>query len=104
MIENLQKAYELQAQQVDTLARSSEASPTCLLQSARADYMEVLLTRRDSLDAKMELIETKNSQPRRWRAPTRPWGAAGGKGTDIDARQVTVFSRTARRARSRIEA
>ena len=33
-----------------------------LFQSARADYMEVLLTRRDSLDAEMELIETKNRQ------------------------------------------
>jgi len=30
-----------------------------LFRSARADYMEVLLTRRDSLDAQMELIETK---------------------------------------------
>src|SRR4029079_17335396 len=50
MIENLQKSYELQSQQVDTLARAAEISKI-LFQSARADYMEVLLTRRDSLEA-----------------------------------------------------
>ena len=33
-----------------------------LFQWARADYMEVLLTRRDSLDAELELIETKLKQ------------------------------------------
>ncbi|MCA8972419.1 MAG: hypothetical protein KDC95_21705, partial [Planctomycetes bacterium] len=30
--------------------------------SARADYMEVLLTRRDALESQMELIETKTRQ------------------------------------------
>ena len=60
-IDNLKKVYELQAQQVDTLARSVDVSNT-LFQSARADYMEVLLTRRDSLEAQMELIETKKRQ------------------------------------------
>ena len=61
MIENLQKSYELQSQQVDTLARATEVSNVLFL-SARADYMEVLLTRRDSLEAQMELIETKKRQ------------------------------------------
>lgn len=56
--ENLQKGYALQAQQVATLGRSVEVS-NVLFQSARADYMEVLLTRRDSLDAQLELIETR---------------------------------------------
>lgn len=60
-IDNLKKSYELQAQQVDTLTRSVDVSNT-LFQSARADYMEVLLTRRDSLEAQMELIETKKRQ------------------------------------------
>ena len=49
-LENLEKSYELQSQQVETLARSVEVS-NVLFQSARADYMEVLLTRRDSLEA-----------------------------------------------------
>ncbi|MET0593180.1 MAG: TolC family protein [Polyangiaceae bacterium] len=61
MIDNLQKSYDLQAQQVEALARSSEVS-NVLFQSARADYMEVLLTRRDSLEAEMTLIETKKRQ------------------------------------------
>lgn len=61
MIENLKKRYELRAKQVDALAQSVEVSKL-LFQSARADYMEVLLTRRDSLDAEMELIETKRRQ------------------------------------------
>lgn len=56
--ENLQKSYDLGSHQVETLTQSVEIS-TVLFQSARADYMEVLLTRRDSLDAEMELIETK---------------------------------------------
>jgi len=61
VIDNLQKAYELQSRQVEALARSSEVS-NILFQSARADYMEVLLTRRDSLEAEMELAETKKRQ------------------------------------------
>jgi outer membrane protein TolC len=61
MFNNLQKAYTLRAQQVDTLARAVGIS-TDLFQSARADYMEVLLTRRDSLDAQMELVETRKRQ------------------------------------------
>jgi outer membrane protein, multidrug efflux system len=61
MIANLQKGYDLQSQQVDTLARSVEIS-NVLFVSARADYMEVLLTRRDSLEAQMAQIETKKRQ------------------------------------------
>jgi NodT family efflux transporter outer membrane factor (OMF) lipoprotein len=61
MVENLKKGYDLQSQQVDALARSVDVS-NILFQSARADYMEVLLTRRDSLEAEMQLIETKKRQ------------------------------------------
>jgi outer membrane protein, multidrug efflux system len=60
-VENLKQSYELQSKQVEALARSSEVS-NILFQSARADYMEVLLTKRDSLEAEMELIETKKRQ------------------------------------------
>lgn len=58
--DNLKQSYALPEQQVETLGRSVEVS-TVLFQSARADYMEVLLTRRDSLDAELELIETKKT-------------------------------------------
>ncbi|MBS2014063.1 MAG: TolC family protein [Deltaproteobacteria bacterium] len=61
LIENLQKSYELKEQQVDALGKSSEISAV-LFQSARADYMEVLLTRRDTLEGQMELIETRKKQ------------------------------------------
>ena len=35
---------------------------TKLFKSARADYMEVLLTQREALESKFELIETKMQQ------------------------------------------
>jgi outer membrane protein, multidrug efflux system len=60
-IQNLKNRYDLQSRQVETLAQSVEISKI-LFQSARADYMEVLLTRRDSLEAELELIETKRRQ------------------------------------------
>lgn len=63
LIENLGKRYELEARQVEILAQAADVS-NVLFQSARADYVEVLLTRRDSLDAQMELIETRLSQKR----------------------------------------
>lgn len=61
MIDNLKKGYDLQYQQVDRLTQAVDVSNT-LFQSARADYMEVLLTRRDALEAEMTLIETKKRQ------------------------------------------
>lgn len=61
MIDNLQKSYDLQSRQVRVLEDSIDVS-SILFQSARADYMEVLLTRRDALDAEMELIETRRRQ------------------------------------------
>ena len=48
-------------QQVASLDESVEIS-NLLFQSARADYMEVLLTQRDVLEAKMALIETRKDQ------------------------------------------
>jgi multidrug efflux system outer membrane protein len=60
-INNLKKSYELKALQVQALTRSIEIS-IVLFKSARADYMEVLLTQRDALESKFELIETKKQQ------------------------------------------
>ncbi len=60
-IENLKKNYEFKNQQVDALTKSIEISNK-LFQSARADYMEVLLTQRDALESKIELVETKKEQ------------------------------------------
>ena len=60
-INNLGKSYELKAQQVQALSESIAISNN-LFRSARADYMEVLLTQRDALESKFELIETKKQQ------------------------------------------
>ncbi len=60
-INNLQLSYTLQAQQVQTLNQSTDISIQ-LFKSARADYMEVLLTQRDAMESKFELIETKKQQ------------------------------------------
>lgn len=61
MVDNLTNSYELKQQQVETLNESINIS-TGLFKSARADYMEVLMTQRDALEAKMELVETKKRQ------------------------------------------
>jgi NodT family efflux transporter outer membrane factor (OMF) lipoprotein len=60
-ISNLKKSYDLKAQQVQALNQSIDIS-TVLFKSARADYMEVLLTQRDALESRFELIETKKQQ------------------------------------------
>ncbi len=60
-IANLEKSYDLKDQQVAVLRQSIDIS-TNLFKSAKADYMEVLLTQRDALEATMELIETKKEQ------------------------------------------
>lgn len=60
-ISNLQQSYSLKERQVEALSQSINISNS-LFRSARADYMEVLLTQRDALEARMELIETKQQQ------------------------------------------
>ena len=60
-IDNLDKNYNLKRNQVDTLVQSIDVANQ-LFKSARADYLEVLLTQRDALEAKRELIETKQKQ------------------------------------------
>jgi len=61
MIENLRQKYNLKSQQVDALISSVKISND-LFKSARADYMEVLLTQKDALESRFELIETKKQQ------------------------------------------
>ncbi|OYD44500.1 RND transporter [Sphingobacterium cellulitidis] len=60
-IDNLEKGYTYKNQEVDALNKSIDVSNE-LFKSARADYLEVLMTQRDVLDAKLELIETKKQQ------------------------------------------
>lgn len=60
-LDNLQQAYNLKTKQVEALATSVDISND-LFKSARADYFEVLMTQRDALESKLELIETKLHQ------------------------------------------
>ncbi|AZI26318.1 TolC family protein [Pedobacter sp. G11] len=60
-ISNLQKSYDLKSKQVAALTQSIDISND-LFRAARADYFEVLMTQRDALQSKLELIETKKQQ------------------------------------------
>lgn len=60
-IQNLKKVYTFKEGQVTTLTESITLS-TRLFTSPRADYLEVLLTQREALEAKIALIETKKVQ------------------------------------------
>lgn len=60
-ISTLEKGYAFKKEEVDALNKSIEVAND-LFKSARADYLEVLITQRDVLDAKLELIETKKQQ------------------------------------------
>ena len=73
-IRNLEKSVELKSKQVQTLTRSIDISNQ-LFRSARANYMEVLMTRRDALESQLELIETKKAQ---LEATVRLYQALGG--------------------------
>ncbi|MES2794675.1 MAG: efflux transporter outer membrane subunit [Bacteroidota bacterium] len=58
---NYSESYVTKANQVDILSSSIEISNS-LFKSARADYTEVLLTQREALEAKMDLMEIKKKQ------------------------------------------
>ncbi|WP_317127012.1 TolC family protein [Aquirufa rosea] len=60
-LENLRNSFDLKKKQVTALTESIDIAST-LFKSARADYMEVLLTQRDALESKMEMVETQKRQ------------------------------------------
>lgn len=60
-MDNLKERYKLKEGEVKALTESIDISIR-LFQSARADYMEVLLTQRDALESRIELVETKKEQ------------------------------------------
>ena len=73
-ISNLEKSFLLKSEEVDVLRQSINIA-NVLFKSARADYMEVLLTQRDALNSRMELIETRKEQ---WEAMVNAYRALGG--------------------------
>ncbi len=52
-ISNLRKSFDFKNQQVQALTNSIDVS-IMLFKSARADYMDVLFTQRDALDARFD--------------------------------------------------
>lgn len=60
-IDNYNKSYTTKSNEVEILTQSVSISGS-LFNSARADYMEVLLTQREALESKMEQIEIKKKQ------------------------------------------
>ncbi len=57
-IGNLDKSYSLKSQQVEALNKSIAISND-LFKFARVDYFEVLMTQRDALETKLELVDVK---------------------------------------------
>jgi multidrug efflux system outer membrane protein len=60
-INNLEQFYNLKSKQVEALTTSIDISND-LFKSARADYLEVLMTQRDALQSRLELVEAKKRQ------------------------------------------
>lgn len=60
-IKNLQQFYELKNKEVQSLTTATDVSNE-LFKSSRIDYFEVLMTQRDALESKLELIEAKKEQ------------------------------------------
>jgi len=58
---NLANSYDLKTKEVAALTESVNISNR-LFTSARADYMEVLLTQREALESRFDLVETKMQQ------------------------------------------
>jgi len=57
-IKNYNESYDTKSKEVKILSQSVDISSS-LFNSARADYMEVLLTQREALQERMELVEIK---------------------------------------------
>lgn len=60
-IDNLEQSYQFKLKQIKALNESIDMA-TLLYKSNRAEYLEVLMTQRDALEAKLELVETKTQQ------------------------------------------
>ncbi|MGV3486699.1 MAG: TolC family protein [Planctomycetaceae bacterium] len=60
-VDNYRTSIEAKKQQLESLEASVVAA-TQLFQSARAEYVEVLLAQRELMEARMSLIETKQQQ------------------------------------------
>jgi outer membrane protein, multidrug efflux system len=69
---NLQQIYDLRSEQVEALEQSFDISTT-LFNAARVDCVESLLTKRDLLEAQMELAEVTKQQQNLYKALGGCW-------------------------------
>lgn len=60
-IKNMQSIFEFKKKESETLVQSVGIANE-LFKSSRADYLEVLMTQRDAIDAKLEVLEAKAEQ------------------------------------------
>ncbi len=60
-LKNFTASFQTKVQEVEVLSKSVNIANS-LFRSARAEYVEVLLTQEEALDAKMELVEIKQKQ------------------------------------------
>ncbi len=74
LVDNLRISYDTKSKEVSILNQSIDISNKLFL-SSKADYIEVLLTQREALDVKIELIETKLKQ---LKAKVNIYSALGG--------------------------
>ena len=61
LLDNYRKSYDTKSKEVEILTQSVDISNKLFI-SSKADYIEVLLTQREALDSRIELIETKLKQ------------------------------------------
>lgn len=73
-IKNLEQFYDLKNKEVQSLTTAIDISND-LFKSSRVDYFEVLMTQRDALESKLELIEAKKAQ---FNSVTNVYRALGG--------------------------
>ena len=73
-IKNLEQLYQVKSKESEALTKSIDIAKD-LFQSARANYLEVLIAQRDAQSAKLELVETRKRQ---LNAVTNIYKALGG--------------------------
>ncbi|WPU63569.1 TolC family protein [Peredibacter starrii] len=86
MIKNYDSVYNLKSSQVKALNESIEIS-NVLFKAARVDYIESLMTQRDSLEAQVELVDIKRKQLTAYVSLYKALGG-GWKGTSENYKSV----------------
>jgi multidrug efflux system outer membrane protein len=98
-IRNLNQSFDLKGKQVAAMSDSISLS-TKLFNSARADYTEVLLTQREALEARIDLVELKQQQISAFVKAYKALGGGTGRDAVLVAGSVSNSSSTSSPANS----